>query len=252
MNIGGRAMANGIILQSNKAIVKAVRNKNNKIDIFVKELKKEKLQTKNKYKNIIKKIPLVRGIYSFAFTNGTSFVRLIIVLTIIIDFLGFIKTDTQNTAISNMYLFLLSVLSLISIVFYIYSFINLKNFLQYHGAEHKTVNAYENNISLDIGEVKKCSRINYRCGTIYAIFLLLCVLILSKFINFTSLIFLLSVSIAEELYSNDKLYKYGFKYLYVLGGYIQKYLTTLEPNEKQLEVGIVCMKKLIEIENKIE
>jgi len=251
MKFGGRAMANGIMFQSNKAIVKAVRKTNNEIEISFKELKEEKLKTKNKYENIIKKIPLIRGIYSFMFTNGTLFLRLLILLMIIQDILGFAKTNIQNLSIiSNLYLFILLIISIISIIFYVYSFVYLKKFLQYHGAEHKTINAFENNIPLNIIEVKKCSRVNYRCGTIFAIFILLCILILSKFISFISLIFLIAVGIAEELYSNDTLYKYGFKYLYVLGGYIQKYLTTLEPNEKQLEVGIACMKKLIEIENK--
>jgi uncharacterized protein YqhQ len=171
-------------------------------------------------------------------------VQLIVAILIISDILDKFNTDNiliLNTWLSNVInVFLLGVI--------IFNVIKVKQFLQYHGAEHKIINAYENKKSITIDEIRKCSRIHYRCGTIYVIFLIICNFIIEQFIQ-TSIIsikFLLTVGITYEIYKNKFLYKIGFKYLYILGGYIQKYLTTLEPNEKQIEVGIVCLNKLLE------
>lgn len=77
-------------------------------------------------------------------------------------------------------------------------------------------------------------------------FLILTSVLICQLPVLNSVKILLSIGIAFELYTNEFLLKIGFKYLYVLGGLIQKYLTTLEPNESQIEVGIVCLKRLLE------
>jgi uncharacterized protein YqhQ len=45
--------------------------------------------------------------------------------------------------------------------------------LQYHGAEHKAINAYEAGASLNLTDVKRYSRLHLRCGTSFIIILLL-------------------------------------------------------------------------------
>ena len=42
---------------------------------------------------------------------------------------------------------------------------DIRRLYMYHGAEHKTINAYERGIELTPENVKKCSRIHDRCGT---------------------------------------------------------------------------------------
>ena len=42
---------------------------------------------------------------------------------------------------------------------------DIRRLYQYHGAEHKTINAYEHGVELTPEKVKECSRIHDRCGT---------------------------------------------------------------------------------------
>ena len=66
-----------------------------------------------------------------------------------------------------------SVIKLMLLLSYIY-FISLtpliKRVFQYHGAEHKVINAYENNLSLTVENVQKQTRLHYRCGSSFIIF----------------------------------------------------------------------------------
>ncbi len=41
----------------------------------------------------------------------------------------------------------------------------IKRLFMYHGAEHKTISCYENELPLTIENVQKCSRYHDRCGT---------------------------------------------------------------------------------------
>lgn len=66
-----------------------------------------------------------------------------------------------------------SVIKLMLLLSYIY-FISLtpliKRVFQYHGAEHKVINAYENNLPLTVENVQKQTRLHYRCGSSFIIF----------------------------------------------------------------------------------
>lgn len=166
MKIGGRALSNGITYQSDNVIITATRNKENNIDVDVQKLGVESQKIKGKIETIIDYIPILRGIYSFVFTNGIWLMRLLIVSTIIMDILN----QFNNNFVSNINLGLNSIYIVFTLGFFIFMIIKSRKFLQYHGAEHKIINAYENEKSIDINEIKKCSRVHYRCGTIFAIF----------------------------------------------------------------------------------
>ena len=42
---------------------------------------------------------------------------------------------------------------------------DIQRVFQYHGAEHKTIHAYENNLPLTVENVRAQSRLHPRCGT---------------------------------------------------------------------------------------
>ena len=56
---------------------------------------------------------------------------------------------------------------------------DIKRVFQYHGAEHKVVNAYEHN---DLENAKAYSKIHLRCGTSFIIFVLMLSIIVYMFI----------------------------------------------------------------------
>src|SRR5699024_12845373 len=45
-----------------------------------------------------------------------------------------------------------------------------KRVFQYHGAEHKVINCYENHLPLTIENVQAQSRLHYRCGSSFILF----------------------------------------------------------------------------------
>ncbi|MCL6587065.1 MAG: DUF1385 domain-containing protein, partial [Anoxybacillus sp.] len=62
---------------------------------------------------------------------------------------------------------------LVLLLLYIY-FISLtplvKRVFQYHGAEHKVINAFENGLPLTVENVQRQSRLHYRCGSSFILF----------------------------------------------------------------------------------
>lgn len=247
MILGGRALTNGIEIESDNYLVQA-RRENGKININIDELEDDD-SIKSKIESLFENIPIIRGIVNYLFMN--KFNVIFILLFIISDFGKSIKV---NTSVSYIFLGFSSVILIILCSVLLYFIINQRSFLKYHGVEHKVINTYEGSKEINIQNVINASRVNYRCGTIYVIFLILSFTALSFFINYFSIKYLLikyllSIGVSYELFRSSKLEKGLFKYIYRLGGWFQKYLTTLEPNEEQLEVGIACLNKILELES---
>lgn len=133
---------------------------------------------------------------------------------------------------------------------------DIKRVFSYHGAEHKSIFAYEKGLDLTVENARKMSRFHPRCGTSF----LLIVLIVSIFIF--SLIpkdahFLIKLSsrivflplIAGISYEILKLSgKYAdniiVKILIAPGLWLQR-ITTREPDDSMLEVAIVSIKEAL-------
>ena len=126
---------------------------------------------------------------------------------------------------------------------------------QYHGAEHKTIYCYESKKKLTLENVRQFSRFHPRCGTSF----LFIVLLLSIFVfsllsgplwfKFLGRIALLPV-IAGVGYEIIKLSgkhanNPAVKVLIAPGLWLQR-ITTKEPSDEQLEVGIASLKAVVE------
>ena len=53
----------------------------------------------------------------------------------------------------------------------------------YHGAEHKTINAYERGVELTPEKVKECSRLHDRCGTSFLFIVLIINIVIISVVN---------------------------------------------------------------------
>lgn len=126
-----------------------------------------------------------------------------------------------------------------------------RRLLQYHGAEHKVVNAYEDGAELSPEGVAGYSRLHPRCGSTLVAFLLLFSFLffmpsqnLPLLPRLLTKLFLLplSLSLAFEIilftYSKPR-----FAFLLAPGLWFQR-LTTREPTLDQLEVAIVALKEV--------
>ncbi|KXH87584.1 DUF1385 domain-containing protein [Sporosarcina sp. HYO08] len=135
----------------------------------------------------------------------------------------------------------------------------IKRVFQYHGAEHKVINAYENKMPLTVENVQAQSRLHYRCGSSFMLF----TVIVGMFIYFlvpTDPLWLrlvnrillipvvLGVSFEVLQLTNAVRDIPVLKYLGYPGLWLQL-ITTKEPDDTQVEVAIASFEKLLEIED---
>lgn len=132
---------------------------------------------------------------------------------------------------------------------------------EYHGAEHKSIYAYENDMDLTPENAKKFTTLHPRCGTSFLFIVMFIAIIVFSVIDFalpvpTTIVgkFLLKVvlrvvlmpviaSLAYELqkYSSCHLNNPFIKLISLPGLALQK-ITTREPDLDELEVAIVAIK----------
>lgn len=134
----------------------------------------------------------------------------------------------------------------------------LKKVFSYHGAEHKTVNAYENGVPMEVEDVKKFSTAHVRCGTSFTFtVLIIAVLVFSlvgihqTWLMVLSRIVLIPVisSISyEAIYFSGRHSDNWLVKIISKPGLLLQSLTTREPDEAKLEVAIAALRKVIEKE----
>lgn len=152
-------------------------------------------------------------------------------------------------------------IKLILLLVYIY-FVSLtpliKRVFQYHGAEHKVINTFENNLELTVENVQSQSRLHYRCGSSFilftvfvGVFVYMLVPIDPLWLRLVDRIALIPVVLGisfEVLQFTNKLREVPvLRYLGYPGLWLQL-LTTKEPSDDQVEVAIASFNELLKIE----
>lgn len=133
---------------------------------------------------------------------------------------------------------------------------DIKRVFAYHGAEHKAVNAYENAAPLQLGVASKYSTAHVRCSTSF-IFVVLTISILvfaivglhTVWIMVLSRIVLIPVIAAisyEVIYFGARHVNNSLVRGLLTPGLWLQALTTREPDDSQLEVALVALKKAVE------
>jgi len=122
---------------------------------------------------------------------------------------------------------------------------DIRRVFQYHGAEHKTIHAYEAGDPLAIGEIQKYSPRHPRCGTNFLMIVILISLFVFTFIGRPSLLYLILSRVLlipviagisyEVLKAADN--KPWLRVASKPGMWLQG-LTTKEPSNDQVEVAI--------------
>jgi uncharacterized protein YqhQ len=150
---------------------------------------------------------------------------------------------------------------LILLLIYIYaiSFTPLiKRVFQYHGAEHKVINCYENALPLTIENVQKQSRLHYRCGSsfllftvIVGVFVYMLVPTEPLYVRVLNRLALIPVVIGisfEVLQFTNKLRDVPVLKWLGYPGLSLQLLTTKEPDNEQVEVAIASFNELLRME----
>ncbi len=148
---------------------------------------------------------------------------------------------------------------------------DIRRLYMYHGAEHKTINAYEQGVELSPEKVKQCSRIHDRCGTSFLFIVLFINIVIISLVTWAFDSYVLHVKngilrfllnfgielvllplIAGIAYELLKFFaKFDNKFVSVFkapGKLIQKLLTTREPDEEMIAVAIAAFKKVLEMD----
>lgn len=131
----------------------------------------------------------------------------------------------------------------------------IQRVFQYHGAEHKTIACYEAGIELTVENAKKMTRLHPRCGTSFLIIVMVVSIIFFSFLRWDNVLIrsvtriaLLPIvaGISYEIIKLAGRYDNWLTKIISYPGLCLQKITTSEPDDNQLEVAIVSMKKVLE------
>ena len=137
----------------------------------------------------------------------------------------------------------------------------IRRVFQYHGAEHKTINGYEQKAELTVEKIKEYSRLHNRCGTSFLLIVMVISILVFTFVQTPNLwmrmgsrLMLIPIiaGLAFEVIrwagrSQGPLVK-----IISFPGLMLQRLTTLEPDDDQIEVAISALKSVLAEEAKEE
>ncbi|MCS7215266.1 MAG: DUF1385 domain-containing protein [Thermodesulfovibrio sp.] len=288
ISIGGQAVIEGVMMKSQKGWAVAVRNPEGEVILKLEEIKKQ---------NKLSKIPLIRGFFilletlwlgmkAIDFSSKIVFkeeksspwsLALSLFLAFLIGILLFIvlplyvtklaghlfEIISTNSFIFNLVDGILRVLVFIGYVFTISMWPQMGRIFAYHGAEHKTINAFESGDSLNPENVKKYSRLHVRCGTSFVFIVLVISIIIFSMIpsswNFIlkaiSRVILLPIiaGLSYEILKISANWQNNFlTRIFILPGLIFQKITTKEPDTTQIEVACEALKAVLSLSEKEE
>ncbi|MBO1004285.1 DUF1385 domain-containing protein [Pseudogracilibacillus auburnensis] len=291
---GGQALVEGVMFAGKKSFVSAIRRKDNSIEYFqlkrvesnvIKNLKKipflrgiialvqasangvkhldfasdrydvdpeddEKVKQEKETSKLVMILGIgVIGVLSFIVSKLIFTVTPAIVANF---FQGIVPTKTGQVLLEGFFKLLL----LLGYIYVVSLTPLIKRVFQYHGAEHKVINAYENNLPLTVENVQKQSRLHYRCGSSFILFTVFVGIFVYMFVatdplwwRIVNRIILIPIVIglSFEVLQLTNLVR-NVPILKVLGypGLWLQLLTTKEPDDDQVEVALHSFQKVLE------
>ena len=285
-NYGGQAVLEGVMMRGSRAVAVAVRNPQGEIVTHVEPV------NQMLYNGPISRIPFLRGLttlwdalvlgmrglmfwadvaleeeeeeisfsgpiawgtmaLSFAFGIGLFFVLPSLAVSLIDRWIG-------SSLFSNLIEGLIRLLLFVGYVWAIGLMPDIKRVFAYHGAEHKTINAYEAGAELTPSSVQRFTTMHPRCGTAFLLsVMVISVLLFSLFgrpalwLRVLSRILLIPVvaGISYEYlrFSARHIEKPWMRALVTPNLALQK-LTTREPELDMLEVAISSFNHMMSAE----
>jgi uncharacterized protein YqhQ len=238
MGVGGSATNNGVMFVSDRHSAQFIMQKDGSYEINT-----AKRIVKGGVRRVVEKIPLVKGIFSLF--DSSYLISIIVGSMLCLDLF-----QISNRSIPHPVTISLFIVMIFCMAYVVKKMLyKIKNLWSFHGAEHKTILAYEDNAELSLENVRKYPRIAKRCGTNLVVFAIPLFLMLYHFIGYSSIGFVLSYAIAYELFdleNGDKLPV--LRIVFKLGYWFQHNLFTIEPTNAQLSASIETINRLIELD----
>ena len=146
------------------------------------------------------------------------------------------------------------------VIFFAYIFAiskveDIQRVFMYHGAEHKCINCIEHGLDLTVENVKKSSKEHKRCGTSFMLIVMCFSILLLMLIRFDSR----WLRMLARLALIPVIAGFSYEFLRFAGTHDNKFiniisrpglwlqgLTTKEPDEKMIEVGIASVEAVFD------
>jgi len=278
---GGQAVIEGVMIRGRKNMAVAMRDSTGKIVVHTEPL------TAGIYTSSIGKWPLVRGLimlwdtlvlgirtlmfsadvalgeeeveFSGPIAWGTIAISLIAAVSIFflgpLFLVGVIDRFIASSLLSNVIEGLIRLALFLAYVFAIGFIPDIKRVFAYHGAEHKTINAYEDSASLEPAVVGIYTTAHSRCGTAFLLMVVVIAVLVFAFLGRPPLLLrvlsrLLFIPVIAALayeyvkfsaaHDNNPLINLMLK-----PGLALQRLTTREPDETMLEVAITALERVL-------
>lgn len=129
----------------------------------------------------------------------------------------------------------------------------------YHGAEHKTIFAYEAGETLTVEKVKQHSTLHPRCGTSFLLIVMIISIVVFAMLGEGTLWYRVWTRLTvlpvvaglgyELLKISGRYYGQGWLNFLIAPGLWMQRLTTREPDEGQIEVAIAALQRLLDQDN---
>ncbi|MFW6104668.1 MAG: DUF1385 domain-containing protein [Candidatus Bipolaricaulota bacterium] len=285
MPVGGQAVIEGVLMRNGDDISVAVRRVSDG-EVVVRDLEPRK-----RFKNL-SNIPFVRGLFNLydMMSTGiralnlsaeialeeededfgtreavlTTGVAILIAIGFFVILPVWATNNLWGLKEANALLFNLVegairiglfLLYLIGITF----FEDIRRVFQYHGAEHKSVYAYEEGKDLVVDEAKKYSTLHPRCGTAFLmIVLIVAILTFSLVGNPPILIKILSRVLLLPVVAgvSYEILRFSGRHAdnpllkpFLFPGLMLQKITTKEPSDDQIEVALAALKQVVSKED---
>lgn len=166
----------------------------------------------------------------------------------------FDKTTGTGALIANIIEGLIRICLFILYVFLVSKNKEIKRVFQYHGAEHKTLYAYENEEELTVENVKKHTTLHPRCGTTFIFIVILISIVVFAFagwhspiVNMLLRLVLLPViaGVSYEVFKLSAKTNNRFIRIISMPGLMLQKITTKEPDDSMIEVAIASLKAVL-------
>ena len=167
---------------------------------------------------------------------------------------GWVAHLTESVLVLNLIEGLARILIFVLYIWLISMMKDIKTVFQYHGAEHKTIHCFENNLELTPENAQTFYTLHPRCGTSFMVFVMLIAVLVHAFMGWPNvwlrlvtriLVLPVIAGLSYELLKwAGRSDNWLVKLLSLPGIYLQK-LTTKEPTLDQLEVAIAAVKAVL-------
>lgn len=273
---GGQALIEGVMMQGSQGYAMAARLADGRI--VVKNGRRDTVKSRHKFLSL----PLIRGVVSFVesmwvgmsaltwaafqagedeeekltwkdmvLAIGMALVITAVFFVILPVFLASFTLDYLGPFGRSLVEGLIRVSLFLGYVVAISRIPDIARVFEYHGAEHKSINAWEAGVPLTVENIKAQSRINCRCGTSFIMMSLVMMVIIFTFIGNTTVVGRMItkivampavMGISYEVFRLPLKYPDNpiVKFLVTPGLWLQR-LTTREPDDYEIEVGMAAL-----------